>query len=117
MQNISTTPTSSLALPPEPRFSYADIQINGMQALQTHTVISPNALLFQTQPQLKSLAKTAIERAIQEWIAPVLDRSIKIAIQTCEHIIRKDFALEPDEDRMRLAAHYMVGMVSGLDIS
>ncbi|XP_066142150.1 CCR4-NOT transcription complex subunit 1 isoform X1 [Euwallacea fornicatus] len=108
MQNISTTPTSSLQVQPEPRFSFSDIQLNGMQALQAHTIISTNALLFQTQPQLKPLAKTAIERAIQEWIAPVLDRSIKIAIQTCEHIIRKDFALEPDEDRMRLAAHYMV---------
>ncbi|CAG9761528.1 unnamed protein product [Ceutorhynchus assimilis] len=108
MQNMSTTPTSSIPLLPEPRFSYSEIQINGMQALQSHTVISPSAVLFQSQPQLKPLAKTAIERAIQEWIVPVLERSIKIAVQTCENIIRKDFALEPDEERMRLAAHHMV---------
>ncbi|XP_023027069.1 CCR4-NOT transcription complex subunit 1 isoform X2 [Leptinotarsa decemlineata] len=108
VQNNSTTPTSGLSAPPEPRFGYSDIQITGMQAFQTHTVVSPTILLFQTQPQLKALVRTSIERAVQEWIAPVVDRSIKIALQTCEQIIRKDFALDPDENRMRLAAHYMV---------
>ncbi|KAJ8950014.1 hypothetical protein NQ318_002425 [Aromia moschata] len=108
VQNNSTTPTSALSAPPEPRYGYSDIQIAGMQAFQTHTVVSPSILLFQTQPQLKALVRTSIERAVQEWIAPVVDRSIKIALQTCEQIIRKDFALDPDENRMRLAAHYMV---------
>lgn len=108
IQNNSTTPTSALSAPPEPRYGYSDIQIAGMQAFQTHTVVSPSILLFQTQPQLKTLVRTSIERAVQEWIAPVVDRSIKIALQTCEQIIRKDFALDPDANRMRLAAHYMV---------
>ncbi|CAG9826421.1 unnamed protein product [Diabrotica balteata] len=108
IQNNSTTPTSALSAPPEPRFAYSDIQIPGMQSFQTHTVISPSILLFQTQPQLKALVRTSIERAVQEWIGPVVDRSIKIALQTCEQLIRKDFALDPDENRMRLAAHYMV---------
>lgn len=108
IQNNSTTPTSALSAPPEPRFNYSDIQIAGMQAFHTHMVISPTILLFQTQPQLKTLVRTSIERAVQEWIAPVVDRSIKIALQTCEQIIRKDFALDPDENRMRLAAHCMV---------
>ncbi|XP_019755712.2 CCR4-NOT transcription complex subunit 1 isoform X2 [Dendroctonus ponderosae] len=106
MHNISTTPTPGLAMP-EPRFSYGDIVTNSMQAIQTHAVISSNAVLFQTQPQLKALAKKAIELAVQEWLPPVLDRSVKIALQTCEAIIRKDFALEPDEEKMRIAAHLM----------
>lgn len=108
IQNNSTTPTSSLTAPPEPRFSYGDIQLAGMSTLQTHISISPSILLFQTQPHLKPLVKMAVERAIQEWIVPVVDRSIKIALQTCEQIIRKDFALDSDESRMRMAAHYMV---------
>ncbi|XP_030756048.1 CCR4-NOT transcription complex subunit 1 isoform X2 [Sitophilus oryzae] len=108
MQNISTTPTSSMGAPPEPRFSYSDIQMTGMQALQNYIVISPNILLFQSHSQLKGLVRTAVERAVQEWIAPVVDRAIKISLPACENIIRKDFALEPDEERMRLAAHYMV---------
>lgn len=106
-QNNSVTPTSSVA-PPEPRFSYMDIQLAGNAALQTHITVSPSILLFQSQPHLKPLIRTAIERAVQEWIVPVADRSIKIALQTCEQIIRKDFALDSDENRMRSAAHYMV---------
>lgn len=106
-QNNSTTPTSSAA-PPEPRFSYVDIQLVGNTALQTHVTISPSILLFQTQQHLKPLARSAVERAVQEWIVPVAERSIKIALQTCEQIIRKDFALDSDENRMRSAAHYMV---------
>lgn len=106
--NNSTTPTSALAAPPEPRFSYSDIQLTGMQALQTHILINPSIILFQTQPHLKPLVRTAVERAVQEWLLPVVERSIKIALQTCENIIRKDFALDPDENRMRLGAHYMV---------
>lgn len=108
VQNNSTTPTSALSAPPEPRFGYSDIQIAGMQAFQTHVVISPSILLFQSHPQLKPLVRTSIERAVQEWIAPVVDRSIKIALQTSEQVIRKDFALDPDENRMRSAAHFMV---------
>lgn len=106
--NNSSTPTSALTAPPDPRFGYADIQISGMTALQQHITLSPSILLFQTHPHLKPLVKMSVERAVQEWIAPVVDRSIKIALQTCEQIIRKDFALDSDENRMRLAAHYMV---------
>lgn len=107
-QNNSSTPTSALTAPPDPRFGYGDIQIAGMAALQTHVTISPSILLFQTLPHLKQLVKISVERAVQEWMLPVVDRSIKIALQTCEQIIRKDFALDSDENRMRLAAHYMV---------
>lgn len=106
-QNNSTTPTSSVAAP-EPRFSYMDIQLTGTTAIQTHVTINQNIVLFQSHPQLKSLVKPSIERAVQEWIIPVADRSIKIALQTCEQIVRKDFALDPDENRIRTASHYMV---------
>lgn len=37
-----------------------------------------------------------------------MDRSIKIAMTTCEQIVRKDFALDPEESRMRMAAHHMM---------
>ncbi|XP_022920087.1 CCR4-NOT transcription complex subunit 1 isoform X2 [Onthophagus taurus] len=107
MQNNSTTPTSSVAAP-EPRFSYMDIQLAGSTALQNHLTINPTILLFQSQPQLKQLVRPAVERAVNEWVLPVAERAIKIALQTCEHIIRKDFALDFEENRMRVAAHYMV---------
>lgn len=65
-------------------------------------------VLFQAHPQLKQFIRPAVERAVQEWIHPVVDRSIKIALTTCEQIVKKDFALDPDESRMRASAHHMV---------
>lgn len=106
--NSSATPTSVLQVAPEPRFSYVDIQLSGNAALQTHLTINNTIVLFQTYPHYKQLVRPAVERAVQEWIVPVVDRSIKIALTTCEQIVRKDFALDPEEMRMRSAAHYMV---------
>lgn len=64
--------------------------------------------LFQAHPQLKSYVRQAIDRAVQELVHPVVDRSIKIAMTTCEQIVRKDFALDSEESRMRVAAHHMM---------
>ncbi|KAL1517994.1 hypothetical protein ABEB36_001684 [Hypothenemus hampei] len=83
-------------------------QNSGMNEPELSNILPGQTSNSPTQPQLKPLVKTAIERAINEWLVPVLDRSIKIAVQTCDYIVRKDFALEPEEDRMRLAAHFMV---------
>lgn len=33
--------------------------------------------------------RNAIERSIQEWINPVVERSVKIAVITTEHIVKK----------------------------
>ena len=56
---------------------------------------------------IKSLIKHAVEIAIQDIITAVIERSIKIAITTTDHIIKKDFALDPDESRLRIASHHM----------
>ena len=64
--------------------------------------------LLQAHPQLKQCVRQSIERAVQELVHPVVDRSIKIAMTTCEQIVRKDFALDSEESRMRVAAHHMM---------
>ena len=45
--------------------------------------------LFQTHPQLKQCVRPAIERSVQELLLPVVERSIKIALTTCEQIVKK----------------------------
>lgn len=45
--------------------------------------------LFQAHPQLKQLVRPALERAVQELLPPVVDRSIKISLTTCEQIVKK----------------------------
>ncbi|XP_012340948.1 CCR4-NOT transcription complex subunit 1 isoform X3 [Apis florea] len=103
----NTTPSLPTG-PPEPRFNYMDISVTGIANISQHITINNNLPLFQTHPHLKQFVRPAVERAIQEWIHPVVDRSIKIALTTSEQIVRKDFALDPEEVRMRTAARHMV---------
>jgi hypothetical protein len=45
--------------------------------------------LFQQQPQLRQYVRPAIDRAVQELIHPVVERSIKICLTTAEMIVKK----------------------------
>ncbi|KAJ8667643.1 hypothetical protein QAD02_009306 [Eretmocerus hayati] len=103
----NTTPSLPTA-PPEPRFNYMDISITNTANIAQHITINNNLPLFQAHPHLKPFVRQAVERAIQEWIHAVVDRSIKIALTTTEQIVKKDFALDPDETKMLTAARHMV---------
>ncbi|CAG4984058.1 unnamed protein product [Parnassius apollo] len=114
---VAPTPTSGLVNDPglmgvlgipEPRFNYLDVNVSSTSAFGQKICFNPHIILFQNYPHLKQFVKPAIERSIQEWIHPVVDRSIKYALTTCEQIIRKDFAFDPDEVRMRTCAHHMM---------
>ncbi|XP_072492730.1 CCR4-NOT transcription complex subunit 1 isoform X7 [Notamacropus eugenii] len=108
----STTPATSTTctatVPPQPQYSYHDINVYSLGGLAPHITLNPTIPLFQAHPQLKQCVRQAIERAVQELVHPVVDRSIKIAMTTCEQIVRKDFALDSEESRMRIAAHHMM---------
>ncbi|XP_050778912.1 CCR4-NOT transcription complex subunit 1 isoform X12 [Gopherus flavomarginatus] len=108
----STTPatntTCAASVPPQPQYSYHDINVYSLGGLAPHITLNPTIPLFQAHPQLKQCVRQAIERAVQELVHPVVDRSIKIAMTTCEQIVRKDFALDSEESRMRVAAHHMM---------
>lgn len=69
--------------------------------------------IFREFPQLKAQVRTAVERAVQEWDVPVTERSIKIAAATTENVVRRDFSVDPDEARVRLAAHTLVRCLTG----
>lgn len=100
--------TCTATVPPQPQYSYHDIHVYSLAGLAPHITLNPTIPLFQAHPQLKQCVRQAIERAVQELVHPVVDRSIKIAMTTCEQIVRKDFALDSEESRMRVAAHHMM---------
>uniref|UniRef100_A0A665V2F0 CCR4-NOT transcription complex subunit 1 n=1 Tax=Echeneis naucrates TaxID=173247 RepID=A0A665V2F0_ECHNA len=105
----AATPTTCTTTgPPTPQFSYHDINVYALAGLAPHININVNIPLLQAHPQLKQCVRQSVERAVQELVHPVVDRSIKIAMTTCEQIIRKDFALDSEESRMRVAAHHMM---------
>jgi CCR4-NOT transcription complex subunit 1 len=119
----SSTPTASaqgappaaVSTPPQPQFGYHDINVMSLSGLAPHITISEQLGLFQAHPQLKQYVRSAIERSVQELLLPVVERSQKIAVTTCEQIVKKDFALDPEEARMRAAAHHMVrNMAAGM---
>jgi CCR4-NOT transcription complex subunit 1 len=62
---------------------------------------------------LKKIFLTAVNQAIQEIIAPVVERSVTIAAISTSQLINKDFAMEPDEEKLRSAAHTVVKALSG----
>uniref|UniRef100_A0A8D2MXJ6 CCR4-NOT transcription complex subunit 1 n=1 Tax=Zonotrichia albicollis TaxID=44394 RepID=A0A8D2MXJ6_ZONAL len=107
---ITTTSNSNktATVPPQPQYSYHDINVYSLGGLAPHITLNPTIPLFQAHPQLKQCVRQAIERAVQDLVHPVVDRSIKIAMTTCEQIVRKDFALDSEESRMRVAAHHMM---------
>ncbi|TRY54534.1 hypothetical protein DNTS_033400 [Danionella cerebrum] len=104
----AATSTCTATGPPTPQFSYHDINVYALAGLAPHININVNIPLLQAHPQLKQCVRPAIERAVQELVHPVVDRSIKIAMTTCEQIVRKDFALDSEESHMRVAAHHMM---------
>ncbi|XP_031558067.1 CCR4-NOT transcription complex subunit 1-like isoform X2 [Actinia tenebrosa] len=102
------TQPSQTATPPPPQYAYHEINVSGLSGLAPHIQINPQIPLFQQNPHLKQFVRPSIERAVQELVHPVVERSIKICLTTAEMIVKKDFALDPEESRMRAAAHHMV---------
>lgn len=107
---VSQVPAPS-ASPAVPSAAAAD---QGLFAnLHAYVQINPSLGVIAERLQLKRVVPIAVDRAICEIITPVVERSVTIACYTTYELIMKDFALEPDEQRMRKAAHLMVSSLAG----
>lgn len=62
-------------------------------------------LLSQGRTQSKEFSKKAVHPGFP---GPVAERALKIAMIVTETLIRKDFALDPDENNLKKAAFHMV---------
>jgi CCR4-NOT transcription complex subunit 1 len=71
----------------------------------THTMVS--------QARLRQIVQTSVQRAIYEIISPVVERSVTIAAISTQQLIHKDFATEPNEERVRQSAITMVKALAG----
>jgi hypothetical protein len=96
-------------------FNYADIHVNSVVAMYSQVYLQQGLPLLQLLPTLRQLVRPAVEKAIQEVMHHTIDRTIKITVITAEQIIKKDFALENDEQRMCVAAQCLVrSLTSGM---
>uniref|UniRef100_A0A060T7L4 General negative regulator of transcription subunit 1 n=1 Tax=Blastobotrys adeninivorans TaxID=409370 RepID=A0A060T7L4_BLAAD len=81
-------------------------------ALVEQFVFNGNTI-FVTHPSLKRLLQLAADKAIREVLQPVVERSVTIASIATRELVTKDFAMEPDEEKMRLAAQNVIRVLAG----
>ncbi|KAL9935540.1 hypothetical protein V8E36_005888 [Tilletia maclaganii] len=93
--------------------NFADTLNTKLSNLINFVVINPQLSLFANNSTLKRMICAAIERAIREIIAPVVERSVTIASISARELVTKDFAMEGDESKMRNAAHQMAQNLAG----
>ena len=112
---------------PEALDSFENLSLNGMptmtNTLSSHATLppipdlGPSLSLPQTEvvspSKLHDIVRQALSRALQDIILPVVDRSVTIAAISTQQMIHKDFATEPDENRVRNAAINMVKSTAG----
>jgi len=90
------------------KLKYSDLDVNNTASLNNLITIQPTLGVLNLQQNLKTAVRPAIELAISEWLPTILEKSLKICLPTAEQIIKKDFALDPDENHMQRAAHCLV---------
>lgn len=75
--------------------------------------IPPTNEMVVSNSRLRDIVHTAFNKALQDIIQPVVDRSVTIAAISTQQMIHKDFATEPDEARVRNCAVSMVKATAG----
>lgn len=97
---------------PSERFSSAAITaaLPDFRPQLQYPPLSTNLVPHST---IKKIFETAVQQAIQEIIAPVVERSVTIAAISTSQLVSKDFSMEPDEEKLRNAAYTVVKSLSG----
>ncbi|EYC32927.1 hypothetical protein Y032_0002g514 [Ancylostoma ceylanicum] len=107
--------TAGAVIIPPLHFAYHDINVTSYEGLIPHIKVQLSLPLFQLHPHMKHHVRPALTQAIKELIGPVAERALKIAMIVTETLVRKDFALDPDENNMKKAAfHMMRAMTAGM---
>ncbi|KAJ3184471.1 hypothetical protein HDU85_001776 [Gaertneriomyces sp. JEL0708] len=107
------TPDTGALAPASIQGIVVDEASAGLLDITGSVTYNPNLPMFASHPALKRIVHIAIDRAIREILAPVVERAVTIAGIATKELVIKDFALEPDENRMRKAAHLMVSSLAG----
>lgn len=97
---------------PSERFSSAAITA-ALPDFRPQLQYPPSSTNVVPHSSIKKIFENAVQQAIQEIIAPVVERSVTIAAISTSQLVSKDFALEPDEEKLRNAAYTVVKSLSG----
>ena len=84
-----------------------------LAALLLHVNINPQLAPLASSQGFKRAVQLGVDRAVREIIIPVVERSVTIAGISTHELVAKDFASEPNEDRLRKAGHLMASKLAG----
>jgi len=93
-------------------FSVAEI-MQSLPDLETVLRYPPPSGSQQEQAHVRNIINKAVQRAIEEIIAPVVERSITIASLSTSQLVSKDYLVEGNADRFSNAAREMVKSLAG----
>ncbi|GMI98283.1 hypothetical protein like AT1G02080 [Hibiscus trionum] len=79
----------------------------------THIIINQKLTSLGLHMHFQRIVPLAMDRAIKEIVAGIVQRSVSIATQTTKELVLKDYAMELDETRIYNAAHLMVASLAG----
>ncbi|CAJ2504803.1 Uu.00g121970.m01.CDS01 [Anthostomella pinea] len=119
---------SEVPMPPVEQFD--DLSLNGLGSvvapgLSPHPIpvsvpevspmlsIPPTNEMVVSTARLHDMVRSAVTKALHDIIQPVVERSVTIAAISTHQMITKDFATEPDENKLRMAAVNMVKATAG----
>ncbi|KAF9052783.1 Not1-domain-containing protein [Panaeolus papilionaceus] len=88
--------------------------IESILATLVHSVrLNAQLAPYHVNPNFKRAVQMAVDRAVREIILPVIERSVTIAGISTRELVAKDFATEPNEDKLRRAGHLMAQKLAG----
>ena len=110
--NAAAAAAAAAAAYPQPKFKLTDIKTQSIQSNNNIIIISSEIQLFNSQPTLKGIVLPVLEKAVGEIQQVLLEKAVRISISAAELLIKKDFALEPDDGKMLKAARSMIANMS-----
>ncbi|OMP00668.1 hypothetical protein COLO4_12469 [Corchorus olitorius] len=100
------------ATPSQPPFSVSQLS-TPIPNIGTHVIINQKLSALGLHLHFQRVVPIAMDRAIKEIVAGIVQRSVSIATQTTKELVLKDYAMESDETRIYNAAHLMVASLAG----
>ncbi|KAJ1980186.1 CCR4-NOT core subunit cdc39 [Dimargaris verticillata] len=90
-----------------------EISTNIAGLLAANVKFNATAALVNAQPAYKRLVLLTMEKMLRDVMPVQVARAVLIASTSTQDLVTKDYCMEPNEDKMRHAAHQMVRSVAG----
>ncbi|KAI8628453.1 Not1-domain-containing protein [Xylariaceae sp. FL1651] len=112
IEQFDSLSLNGLAGPVAPGLSPQTIPVSVPEVSSLLSIPPTNEMVVNTA-RLHEMVRNAVTKALHDIIQPVVDRSVTIAAISTQQMIHKDFATEPDENKLRTAAINMVKATAG----